>query len=63
MILKNTVFAFSYQILAASKVANMVDSKKATETILTHIELDLALYKIGHTKVITISFKQMNFKL
>ena len=32
-------------------MANIVDSKKATEVILTHIELDLALYKIGHTKV------------
>nr|XP_009857904.2 myosin-16 [Ciona intestinalis] len=44
-------FKQRYQILAASKVANMVDSKKATETILLHIELDTALYKIGHTKI------------
>ena len=48
---KQTLFDFSYQILAAKKVAKIVDSKKATETIVTTIELDLSLYKIGHTKV------------
>jgi len=45
------VFLHRYKVLAAKLVANMVDSKKATETILTAIELDTALYKIGHTKV------------
>ena len=44
-------FYLRYQILAAKKVAKIVDSKKATETIVSTIELDLALYKIGHTKV------------
>ena len=44
-------FKQRYQILAAKKVAKIVDSKKATETILTTIELDINLYKIGHTKV------------
>nr|XP_039265787.1 LOW QUALITY PROTEIN: myosin-16-like [Styela clava] len=44
-------FKQRYQILAAKKVSGMVDSKKATETILGHIELDTAMYKIGHTKV------------
>ncbi|CAK8681906.1 unnamed protein product [Clavelina lepadiformis] len=44
-------FKQRYQILAAKQVANIVDSKKATETILSAIELDLALYKIGHTKI------------
>uniref|UniRef100_H2Z1P7 Myosin motor domain-containing protein n=1 Tax=Ciona savignyi TaxID=51511 RepID=H2Z1P7_CIOSA len=44
-------FKQRYQILAAAKVANLVDSKKATETILLHIELDTALYKVGHTKI------------
>ena len=45
-------FKQRYQILAAKKVAKIVDSKKATETIVTTIELDLALYRIGHTKVL-----------
>merc|ERR1719283_225982 len=40
-----------YKILAASQCAGVVDSKAATEIILKHISLDLALYKIGHTKV------------
>merc|ERR1712036_216036 len=40
-----------YKILAASQCAGVVDSKAATEIILKHINLDLALYKIGHTKV------------
>merc|ERR1739838_778805 len=44
-------FKQRYQILAAKKVAKIVDSKKATETIVTTIELDLSLYKIGHTKI------------
>jgi len=44
-------FKQRYKILAAKKVAKIVDSKKATETIVTSIELDLALYKIGHTKI------------
>jgi len=44
-------FKQRYQILAAKKVAKIVDSKKATETIVTTIELDLALYRIGHTKI------------
>merc|ERR1719427_1500442 len=44
-------FKQRYQILAAKKVSRIVDSKKATETIMTAIELDLALYKIGHTKI------------
>merc|ERR1719334_2753988 len=44
-------FKQRYKILAAKKVAKIVDSKKATETIVTTIELDINLYKIGHTKV------------
>merc|ERR1719354_73922 len=44
-------FKQRYKILPAKKVAKIVDSKKATETIVTSIELDLALYKIGHTKI------------
>jgi len=44
-------FKQRYQILAAKKVAKIVDSKKATETIVTTIELDLNLYRIGHTKI------------
>merc|ERR1712038_1184133 len=44
-------FKQRYQILAAKKVTKIIDSKKATETIVTTIELDLALYKIGHTKI------------
>merc|ERR1719209_568596 len=40
-----------YKILAASQCAGVVDSKAATEIILKHINLDLALYKIGKTKV------------
>ena len=50
-------FKQRYKILAAKKVAKIVDSKKATETIVTTIELDLALYKIGHTKVSLISIR------
>nr|CAB3264111.1 myosin-7 [Phallusia mammillata] len=44
-------FKQRYQVLAAKLVANMVDSKKATETVVSHVELDTALYKIGHTKI------------
>merc|ERR1712142_1297567 len=40
-----------YKILAAAQLAGVVDSKAATEIILKHIQLDLALYKIGKTKV------------
>lgn len=49
-------FKQRYQILAAKKVAKIVDSKKATETIVTTIELDLNLYRIGHTKVLVLNF-------
>jgi len=44
-------FKQRYQILAAKKVSKIIDSKKATETIMTSIELDVSLYKIGNTKV------------
>merc|ERR1712142_257218 len=40
-----------YKILAAAKLADVIDSKAATEIILKHIELPLPLYKIGKTKV------------
>merc|ERR1719309_1111034 len=39
-------FFLRYKILAASQCAGVVDSKAATEIILKHINLDLALYKI-----------------
>merc|ERR1712050_585986 len=40
-----------YKILAAAEVGSIIDSKAATEIILKKIELNEALYKIGHTKV------------
>merc|ERR1712042_279361 len=40
-----------YKILAAAECGNIVDSKAATEIILKKIQLNEALYKIGHTKV------------
>lgn len=51
--------------MAAKKVAGIVDSKKATEIILSHIELDTAMYKIGHTKasVLLILFNRTLFIL
>jgi len=40
-----------YKILAAAKLADIVDSKAATEIILKHIELAPTLFKIGKSKV------------
>jgi myosin heavy subunit len=40
-----------YKILAAAEVGSIIDSKAATEIILKKIELNEALFKIGHTKV------------
>merc|ERR1712142_716106 len=40
-----------YKILAAAKLADVIDSKAATEIILKHIELAPELFKIGKTKV------------
>lgn len=46
-------FPHSYRILnpAAIPEDKFVDSRKATEKLLSSLELDRAQYKFGHTKV------------